>query len=730
MKRRHFLQFSSSLLASLGMSQWDLMLQANRYAQVLAQGTPRKLALLVGINDYEPALGSLQGCLTDVEMQRALLVHRFGFNKDDILTLENAKANREGILKAFEEHLIKQAKPGDVVVFHYSGHGSRVLDPDPIGGDKFNSTMVPSDRPADSATSADTPVPDIMGHSLFLLMSALQTENITVVLDSCYSGGGKRGNVRVRAARLGSNVTLNPSPNELEFQTQWYSKLFSSKEDYLASRRKGIAKGVVIASARSNQIATDAPFEGFHAGAFTYLLTRYLWQEPGNEPIKTVFVNLARRTKDIGESDPNFDDKPESDNRSKPLYFLEKTRPFAEAVIREVNDKQVKFWLGGVSSESLKAFDTAIFTIIDDEGNELGQVKQTSRNGLVGSGTISSTTQSGIVRPGNLLREQARGIPPNLTLRIGVDDTLGAEKAQARTALQGQKKIEPVSVDQNSNADYLFGRVIKEDLQSWQQQGVSNPPSVGSLGLFTRERVPIPDSFGQPGESVEQAMQRLRSKLKSLLAVRILQTIVNGDSSKLNVAISIQSLDGRGASGTINSRGTKKAQATLPSGVSNSQIQSFKPGTAIQIQVQNNESRNLYFSALVIDASGNITILFPFWDAPEERALVAPQTTLTIPEGGVRFRLKEETGTFEVLVLASTESLRNALKGLRDIATNQKRARGIPTTVHEDESANVIGNLLGDLNEHSRSAGISIEGVQAVDTAQFAAISTIIEVAN
>jgi hypothetical protein len=50
--------------------------------------------------------------------------------------------------------------------------------------------------------------------------------------------------------------------------------------------------------------------------------------------------------------------------------------------------------------------------------------------------------------------------------------------------------------------------------------------------------------------------------------------------------------------------------------------------------------------------------------------------------------------------------------------------------VHEDESANVIGNLLGDLNEHSRSAGISIEGVQAVDTAQFAAISTIIEVAN
>jgi len=35
------------------MSQWDLMLQADRYAQVLAEGTPRKLAVLSGINDYE-----------------------------------------------------------------------------------------------------------------------------------------------------------------------------------------------------------------------------------------------------------------------------------------------------------------------------------------------------------------------------------------------------------------------------------------------------------------------------------------------------------------------------------------------------------------------------------------------------------------------------------------------------------------------------------------------------
>jgi hypothetical protein len=37
----------------------------------------RKLAVLVGINQYES--NPLHGCITDVELQRELLVHRFGF---------------------------------------------------------------------------------------------------------------------------------------------------------------------------------------------------------------------------------------------------------------------------------------------------------------------------------------------------------------------------------------------------------------------------------------------------------------------------------------------------------------------------------------------------------------------------------------------------------------------------------------------------------------------------
>ncbi|MDY7007819.1 MAG: hypothetical protein SWX82_28745 [Cyanobacteriota bacterium] len=61
--RRHFFQFASSILATLGISQLKFLSQAENYGKVLAQNTPRKLALLVGINKYKKA--PLRGCVND-----------------------------------------------------------------------------------------------------------------------------------------------------------------------------------------------------------------------------------------------------------------------------------------------------------------------------------------------------------------------------------------------------------------------------------------------------------------------------------------------------------------------------------------------------------------------------------------------------------------------------------------------------------------------------------------
>ncbi len=61
------------------------------------------------------------------------------------MLLTDHEATRENILQAFEEHLIKWAQPGNVVVFYFSGHGSQVFDPDQIFQDGQVSTIVPVD---------------------------------------------------------------------------------------------------------------------------------------------------------------------------------------------------------------------------------------------------------------------------------------------------------------------------------------------------------------------------------------------------------------------------------------------------------------------------------------------------------------------------------------------------------------------------------------------------------
>lgn len=66
---------------------------------------------------------------------------------------------------------------------------------------------------------------------------------------------------------------------------------------------------------------------------------------------------------------------------------------------------------GGVSSQSLAAFESgAIFSVVDDNGREIGQIEQTRRVGLEGYGRLAQGTR-GQIATGQLLRERVRGCP-------------------------------------------------------------------------------------------------------------------------------------------------------------------------------------------------------------------------------------------------------------------------------------------------------------------------------
>ncbi|BBD63193.1 peptidase C14 caspase catalytic subunit p20 (plasmid) [Nostoc sp. HK-01] len=746
-KRRHFLQFSASTLATLGLSQLDIMQQGNNVGQAFAQNTGRKLALLVGINQYSEndSLPPLSGCVTDVRLQQELLIHRFGFKPQDIVTLTDRQATRQGILTAFETHLIKQAKPGDIVLFHFSGHGTRVKDPEQDLPDGLNSTFIPIDGKLPPEGSG--PVNHIMGHTLFLLMSALQTDNITVVLDSCHSGGGKRGNLRVRSVNGGG--FLQPSSEEMEYQRQWLKRLGISPQEFIQKRRKAVAKGVIIASAKREQLAADVPFEGFHAGAFTYLLTQYLWQQTGNESVSSAIANIGRSTKRLAKDngnvqDPEFESNLNPSKASAPIYFIPVQAVPAEAVVTQVNGNQVQFWLGGLDPQSLEAFtNNPLFSVVNSQGNEIGLVKLETRQGLIGSGILVNTDRSTLkLQPGNLLQERIRTIPNNPTLKIGIDESLDKNTAQqAIKALQLLNRIEPQFLGKQA-VQYIFGQMTEAKYQELQKKRISYLPEVGSFGLFlpSQDQI-IAKSFGQAGESITEAAKRLQPKFKSLLAARVVKQILgNTNSSHINVTVSMNMADSNevlAQSFPIRGAITKKPQSSAVSPkLSDSGLNQLAVGTKIAFKIQNNENQPIYVSILVIDADGEMTVIFPNnWSAMQTASLVEAKQTQIIPQSDDEFVLTidKPLGTSEALVIASTTPLRSSLLALQKIASLRNLANRSTPIAITDELLDVTNNILDDLDAGTRG-GISAQqiqlppGVRGIDTQKLAAMAISFEV--
>jgi Caspase domain len=86
-----------------------------------------KHALLIGINEYyetkeKLSHESLHGCVNDANAIRNLLITKFGYKASNIDTIYNAAATRDNIIAGMKKK-IKECKPGDIMVFFYSGHG-------------------------------------------------------------------------------------------------------------------------------------------------------------------------------------------------------------------------------------------------------------------------------------------------------------------------------------------------------------------------------------------------------------------------------------------------------------------------------------------------------------------------------------------------------------------------------------------------------------------------------
>lgn len=730
MKRRHFIQATSAALSTVGLNQFTLENRALRYGKALAQNTSRKLALLIGVNNYAaPGTDTLLGPTTDVELQRQLLVHRFGFHPNNIKTLTNQDATREAILTLYEEHLIKQAKPGHVVVFHFSGHGEMVEELDVCDEDDCqNGAIVPYDS---TLNTQDGTVDSIMGHSRFLMDAMFAkngVENVNVVLDCCYSGGGKRGNVvmrsRVSDQTIRSGQLPRISPTEQAFQKEWLGRLGWSEDEFIRRRQTGVAQGVVITSSRRDQKSADYPFDGFYAGAFTYLLTQHLWQLATDQNVGQVIRYVSRSTRSLSEHSqvPEFEPTEGMIVDEAPLYQSFSEIPPAEAVVTEVlANNRIKIWLGGLDVQTLAGFGKdAEFSLLSKEEELKGRVVlDQERDELKTEGTFISLNGA-VPEVGDVLQETFRNIPSPVTLKIGVEPSLNLSTEQVAQQLKAKVDfLEVYPVQAGKHVHCTLGRLSTEVKQRLTE--VPDLPATNSLGLFKVTGEPIPGSFDIPDESLDAATSRLRPIFKGLLIGRILRLLLNGNTSRLNIQLALKATrsSGRGVQVLATTPRSRGEDALIPE-LQGDGIENIPLGTRLEITVTNNESQELYMSLIGINSHGAVNILSPYkYEDPEAESRVGAMEVYSFP----RIRATEPVGLSELLVVASTSPLDKALKIIkRNVPSNNRSS--IPVT----EPNEVMTALLTDLDSRRSAENSTINTASQIDTRQVAVVSLLYRV--
>ncbi|MFQ5799899.1 MAG: caspase family protein, partial [Bacteroidota bacterium] len=197
-------------------------------AQSLASIQGTRWALLVGIANYPPVEGfeiqDLKAPVKDANAFAAFLKdpEKGGFDADHVFTLTDEEATRRNILITFNE-IAKRAAPEDMVIFYFSGHGTRLSDSE-------TSYLIPYDHDLRDLGTTGIDFDDLAEK-----IRKMEASKVVVILDACNSGGVKQEGAKAAASAgivkryldafqesEGRALLLSSDESEVSWETEQY----------------------------------------------------------------------------------------------------------------------------------------------------------------------------------------------------------------------------------------------------------------------------------------------------------------------------------------------------------------------------------------------------------------------------------------------------------------------------------------------------------------------------
>lgn len=268
-----------------------------------------KKALLVGINDYAPAGAGgpdLRGCVNDVRDMASTLcsLKLIPCEPSSLKILTDSRATRQNILDGLR-WLVAGAKTGDVLIFHYSGHGTQVVDTSSDEPDKKDEAICPQDfRTAGVIT--DDNLREIFKH----IPSGV---NLDVILDSCFSGTGTRTLEALALLPEEERITIRYVEPPLDYgfflevnpglPVERFANWNSPSSDARVIVEVPNLNHVLWTGCKDNQTSAEKQINGVYRGVHTYCFCQSLRQLGPNATRRQLdrCLTLAVKNQGVGQ---------------------------------------------------------------------------------------------------------------------------------------------------------------------------------------------------------------------------------------------------------------------------------------------------------------------------------------------------------------------------------------------------------------------------------------------
>jgi hypothetical protein len=243
-----------------------------------------KYGLCIGINDYPGTGSDLAGCVNDANDWTSVLAKR-GFT---VQRLRDRQATGKAMRKAMEA-TVAGARPGDIVVVQYSGHGSFVPDENGDEPDGTDECLCPYDIRTNGPITDD---------ELFELYSARQPGvKLLMISDSCHSGTvAKFAPITTPPTTKGKGAPqrkvrfLPPAA----FLSRREAGKLGARRAVRPSSPPGRYAALLMAGCQDTEYSYDAYFRGRPNGAFTFVALRALAALPAKATYAAWFKAIRK----------------------------------------------------------------------------------------------------------------------------------------------------------------------------------------------------------------------------------------------------------------------------------------------------------------------------------------------------------------------------------------------------------------------------------------------------